>query len=142
MDKAILVDGVVVPIIDLTVWGRWMENADRHVAEDWICENRVSTVFLGLNHSYDEGELWFETMIFGPRHKVKSLWIKEYISCGDELYIARYASLEKAKVGHAIALEWLRERMDLSKKYQLQLTEGNRNEIVVSGSLPTGSACN
>jgi hypothetical protein len=75
----------VKPIADLHEWARWKEA----YRDEWILrqefldgeeverEDRgdakprktwVSTVFLGLNHSFDDGKpLWFETMIFnGP----------------------------------------------------------------------------
>ncbi|MGA2609545.1 MAG: hypothetical protein ABSH01_19060 [Terriglobia bacterium] len=51
---------------DTLQWGRWMQTAKRHIGEDQIKESRISTVFLGLDHSFGEGEpvLW-ETMVFG-----------------------------------------------------------------------------
>jgi hypothetical protein len=47
-------------------WNRWFESADRRVAVDTIGESRISTVFLGIDHSFHGGPpiLW-ETMIFG-----------------------------------------------------------------------------
>lgn len=70
---------------DLYAWGRWMENGDRHVALTKLGEDvRVSTVFLGLDHSFsDEGEpvLW-ETMIFGGEH---DQYQKRYTSEADAL---------------------------------------------------------
>jgi hypothetical protein len=48
-------------------------------------EIRVSTVFLGLNHSWDQRPLWFETMVFeGPND-------------GD---MERYETFEQAEFGH------------------------------------------
>lgn len=49
-------------------WAKWMEVADRHVAETQVTKKiRVSTVFLGLDHSFGEGDapVLFETMVFG-----------------------------------------------------------------------------
>ena len=40
---------------DLMEWGRWLETADRHVAQDEIGDVRVSTVFLGLDHNFGGG---------------------------------------------------------------------------------------
>jgi hypothetical protein len=48
-------------------WARWFETAERQVAKSLIGVSSVSTVFLGLDHSYgDAGPpvLW-ETMVFG-----------------------------------------------------------------------------
>ncbi len=74
-DKYIL-DGKL-PVIepDLMKWAKWFETADRIVRKDTatvkldgdpVGEVRVSTVFLGLDHSFGSGPpLLFETMVFG-----------------------------------------------------------------------------
>ena len=56
------------PIIEESFlkWGEWMEKCDRHVGDDTVEGSRISTVFLGLDHSFEiEGPpvLW-ETMVF------------------------------------------------------------------------------
>ena len=59
------------PVIenDILKWGKWMETNNRHIAEDVVGDVRVSTVFLGIEHSWGQGfpVLW-ETMIFGGEH--------------------------------------------------------------------------
>ena len=64
-------DGNPVPCDDLIVWGRRFESAQRSVARTPLIlrdlEIEVSTVFLGIDHSFgDDGPpvLW-ETMVFG-----------------------------------------------------------------------------
>lgn len=56
---------------DLMTWARWFETigAGRVVAKTELAHVHVSTVFLGLDHSYGEGPpQLFETMIFsGPK---------------------------------------------------------------------------
>ena len=76
---------------DVLEWARWYETADRHVAETVLPNSvRVSTVFLGLDHSFSDGEpILFETMIFGGEH--------------DE-YQERYSTWEEAEAGHKRAL--------------------------------------
>jgi len=67
-DKYILDGHKAVPA-DLMTWAKWLEKADRHVAKTEKDGVRVSTVFLGLNHTYDDGPPQiFETMIFGGEH--------------------------------------------------------------------------
>jgi hypothetical protein len=70
---------------DTQKWGRWFRDvANRTVAKDDVSDDvRVSTVFLGIDHSFDEGVpvLW-ETMIFGGPHND---------------YQERYTSLDDAK---------------------------------------------
>jgi hypothetical protein len=76
---------------DLHRWARWYEDINhRRLAEDFIGNVRVSTVFLALDHAFHGGPpvLW-ETMIFGGR---------------EEGYQERYASREAALRGHAEAV--------------------------------------
>jgi hypothetical protein len=66
-DKYILDDnGNPQPEPDLMKWAMWFETANRRVAETVIGKTRVSTVFLGLDHSFSSPSpvLW-ETMVFG-----------------------------------------------------------------------------
>lgn len=70
-DKFYILDGKIpVPCDDIIKWGHMFESADRVVAKSDVGNGvRVSTVFLGLDHSYGEGPpLLFETMIFGGVH--------------------------------------------------------------------------
>jgi len=77
---------------DLLTWARWMEDRTvRRVAYDELPGDvTVSTVFLGLDHSFGHGPpiLW-ETMIFGGPH---------------DQYQERYMSRADAMEGHAKAL--------------------------------------
>ena len=63
-------DGHTPVPCDYLVWARWLEGngASRVVARTGFAAARVSTVFLGLNHSYGDGPpLLFETLVFdGP----------------------------------------------------------------------------
>lgn len=66
-DKYILVGRDVVKA-DLMEWANWFEKAGdvRRIAKTEIGDVTVSTVFLGLDHSYDGGPpMIFETMVFG-----------------------------------------------------------------------------
>lgn len=82
--------GEAKPCEDLLEWGRWMQKAERHIGDDHVGEVHVSTVFLGLDHSFGDGPpiLW-ETMIFGGEH---------------DQYQERYTTREVALAGHAKAL--------------------------------------
>lgn len=59
--------GEPVPEADLRKWGAWMETASRHVGDTRIGVTRVSTVFLGLDHSFGDepGPVLWETIVFG-----------------------------------------------------------------------------
>jgi hypothetical protein len=58
---------LAVPVATVEEWGRYFQTANRRVALEEIGPYIISTVFLGLDHSFG-GELpiLFESMIFGP----------------------------------------------------------------------------
>ena len=65
-ERYILKDGLAVQCPDLMEWGAWME-AHRSKSQKIfkISGLRLSTVFLGLDHSFGLGEpLLWETMLF------------------------------------------------------------------------------
>jgi hypothetical protein len=55
--------------VDLFTWAKWFGTADRIVCQETIAQNRVSTIFLGIDHNFDPHGppiLW-ETMTFGAK---------------------------------------------------------------------------
>ena len=69
-DTYILNEKCPVRCKDILKWAKWFESANRRVAES-VGKNkiRVSTVFLGLDHSFSAGPpMLFETMIFGGEY--------------------------------------------------------------------------
>lgn len=73
--------------------GQWAErfedNAYKRVAFDSVGDFEISTVWLGLDHQYGDGEpLIFETMVFGS-------------SPNEENEMRRYTSEDEARAGHA-----------------------------------------
>ena len=94
MSEKYILDKIGNPIVepDLIKWARWFETAERQIADDTIGQVQISTVFLGLYHSFSKGEpVLFETVIFGGEH--------------DE-YQERYTNRVAALAGHdqAVAL--------------------------------------
>lgn len=90
-------EGEPIPEPDLLRWAEWFENAhNRRLAEDHLPETvRVSTIFLGLDHSFGSGfPILWETMIFGGKH---------------DGYQERYSSREDALAGHALAVKMASE---------------------------------
>lgn len=77
---------------DVIAWATWFEKSDRIVKQEDFSGIRVSTVFLGLDHSWgDNGPpLIFETMIFGGEHSDKQ-W--------------RYSTWDQAEAGHKEAVK-------------------------------------
>ena len=86
MSNYILDGKKTVKCDDIIKWAMSFEVGDRSVAHDKKDGIRVSTVFLGIDHQFGEGEpLLFETMIFGGDH--------------DECQY-RYSTYEEAEAGH------------------------------------------
>ena len=93
-DKYILNGHEVVPCSDFMQWAMWFESADRIVAKDTVGDSDISTVFLGLDHSFGEGPpLIFETMVFGGKLSDK---------------MARYSTWDEAVSGHNTMIERVR----------------------------------
>jgi len=86
MSEHYILEGREPKPADLMTWGKWFETAERHVDDTWIGNVRISTVFLGLDHSFSEGSpLLFETLVFGGE-------------LADEM--ERYETYEQAEDGH------------------------------------------
>lgn len=84
-DTYILKGHEPVPV-ELEVWARWFETADRQVRDTFRDDVRVSTVFLGLDHSFGHGPpVLFETKVFVN-------------GSGDEM--ERYSTWDEAVEGH------------------------------------------
>lgn len=75
-----------VAIDNIIKWAKWFETAKRHVGETFVGKTRISTVFLGIDHSFAEGHhLLFETMVFGQPFNEA---------------MERYSTWEEAEKGH------------------------------------------
>ncbi len=87
MTSLYILDGHTPVEAPLFTWAQWMETADRVVAQTTIGDVLVSTVFLGLDHSFGFGPpLFFETLVMGGEHD-------------DEM--RRYSTWDEAEVGHS-----------------------------------------
>lgn len=95
--KYILDGHTVVPCDDAVQWSRWFEgsHARRRVARTKIGKFIVSTVFLGIDHSFgsiDEPKL-FETMVF----------LSDSLN---EVYCERCGTWDEAEEQHRVAVAW------------------------------------
>lgn len=81
-----------VQVDDVLTWAEWFEKAERHVAEDHVGDVKISTVFLGIDHSFGQHgpPILFETMIFGGPH---------------DDFQERYHTWAEAEAGHKRALD-------------------------------------
>lgn len=71
---------------------------NRFMIKDYIGDYLVSTVDLGINHSFDETPLYYETMIF----KIENGKVNY-----SDIYCDRYTTKEQALKGHKEAIKWL-----------------------------------
>lgn len=113
----IIENGVVRRAVDTAEWAVWIETCERHLAETMVGKIWVSTVFLGLDHSFSLTEsapvLW-ETMIFWKPdldRRAKGDWGHKGVELPGDLgdYQARYRSEAEALRGHRVAVEKARE---------------------------------
>ncbi len=95
----ILVDKKPVKITDLRVWKLFYLDKSRFIEQTMIGKYKISTVFLGVDHNFGDGEpLLFETMVFDTSFNFKSL---------DE-FSERYSSYEEAETGHKKIVELIK----------------------------------
>lgn len=87
--RYILKGKTAVPCDGLMDWAEWIEKGDRLVAKTKVGNvAEVSTVFLGLDHSFGRGlPVLFETMVFGGKL---------------DQQMDRYHTWEEAELGHQI----------------------------------------
>lgn len=77
------------------------EDDPTRISSDHVGDAWVSTVWLGLNHRYDDGPpLIFETMVFPT-------------GSFSEQYCRRYATKEQARAGHEAVVKALRDGTEL-----------------------------
>jgi len=72
-----------------------LENNTKHVGYFEVEGNRISTVWLGLDHEWRPGNrppLIFETMVFDEK--------------GHDCYCERYSTWQEAEEGHKRAIKW------------------------------------
>lgn len=96
MEHYILDENRELVAVDLLTWGQWLEDIEnRRVASTYIDDYHISTVFLGINHSWtNHGEpLVYETMVFSPS--------------GKDTYMTRHSTWDEAEIGHMNACNWV-----------------------------------
>jgi hypothetical protein len=66
IDRYILDGHTAIAEPDLLKWAAWIKTAKRTVRKDIVGDSEVSTVFLGVDHSFGgRTPILFETMVFG-----------------------------------------------------------------------------
>ncbi len=87
------------------IWGAFMETDDRMMLDDTFDGIRISTVFLGMDHSFSVAKnhrpVLFETMIFGGEYDQNQ---------------QRYCTWAAAVAGHATVVAQIRSTQCKSLK--------------------------
>lgn len=99
-----LIGGEIIEIEDVQEWAFLFEHGDRVIKQEDVGKGyRVSTVFLGLDHSFGEGPpVLFETMVFSD---------EEDNPLNQEM--RRYCTLEEAEEGHQAVVEMVRGHLEI-----------------------------
>lgn len=97
MSRYYILDGKTPVTADLITWAKWFDEDAREkriVKQEEVNGVRVSTVFLGLNHSFGDGPpMIFETMVFGGSLE----GLLERCSTWDEAEKQHLAMVERVK---------------------------------------------
>jgi hypothetical protein len=99
LEYRILKDGELIPATELE-WAVWLrdkpaQRVDRTTLETPGGSVTISTICLGIDHSFGEGPpLWFETMVMGGPLNQE---------------MERYSTLEEARAGHQAMVERVKE---------------------------------
>ena len=95
-DKKYILKGRKIVEADLMTWAKFFKSPDRIVKQETLSNGiRVSTVFLGLDHNFGEGEpLLFESMVFGLDDEVQE----------------RYSTYDQAEEGHKKLVEEYKDK--------------------------------
>jgi len=89
--------GEIIPATDLIEWAISFERVDNHVGYDEVSGFIVSTVFMGIKHTWGRRwPHWFETMVLRQMDNKRML--------GRLIDQWRYATLEEARAGHKLAV--------------------------------------
>jgi len=87
-------------VITFEEWGNKFKesNYQRVLLSEFENDARISTVWLGMDHSFGHGRLLiFETMVFADNDS-------------EDMDMDRYSTLEEAKKGHQLMLDkWLKK---------------------------------
>jgi hypothetical protein len=145
----ILVDKVAVPV-SAEEWAKWLESVEgkkfKIVKQENVGRYWVSTVFLGLDHSFTgrNGPVLFETMIFNRHKRIVIVKVfgrsRPMTTAASEFdggeYQTRCSTWGQAEAMHQVAVKCAREKSEEMKqkrreflKNRAKLTKEQKNEV-------------
>lgn len=121
----------------LMQWAMWMEREQRPKGIVGSTETelyRVSTVFLGLDHSFDRDgpPILFETMVFQRERSIVK-WFKGRLmsihkSVDEDDFFHRYSTWDEAEAGHNTLVRRIRKAETDAKKMMVRRKHGHRSD--------------
>lgn len=114
LNHYIINDKGEIETVDLMTWAKWFESegrGKRRIALTELPDVHVSTVFMGLDHSFGQGEMQLlETMVFENKETEVDIFGKKHnIHHSLDEYTERYATIEQAKAGHEAIVERMKK---------------------------------
>ncbi len=107
MRTYLLVGQEVIPCTSYE-WAERFEKSDRIVKQDDVGPFWISTVFLGLDHGFEDGPpLLFETMVFEKKDPDRE--VEEENIDWSSIYMERYSTYQEALEGHEEKVKYIRD---------------------------------
>lgn len=106
-----VLDGREIRAVDMQEWADWFRTGNRRVAETFIGEYRVSTVFLSIDHSFSAAgpPVLFESMVFGQKTvEIRAPDGSTWVSAESLDWQPRYRTYDEAERGHEVLCEEVR----------------------------------
>lgn len=116
-------DGYAVPCEDLLEWAMWIETGrQKWQLIDTIEGFRVSTIFLGLDHNWGNGDpLLWETMIFDHNHEYTAKIFRRKMQVAPDIGQWRFSFKEEAYQFHRDKVKELTDRFAAIGMMPLQI---------------------
>lgn len=100
---------------DITKWALWMGESERRVAWSEVGPWDISTVFLGVDHSFGMGRpILFETMVFYKADNLPPDAPKQYFEYLDQ-HMRRYHTWDEAEAGHERVVLYVEKKTGLKR---------------------------
>jgi len=94
-------------------WSMMFSTTNRTIAYDKIGDCAISTIFLGIDHSFTGRPLIFETMVFS-----------------EEEFCKRYETYDQAESGHKKIVSLIKEGINPDDLYDLNLEDAILNKTL------------
>lgn len=92
---------------DCLAWVKWMQTTNRYVAEDWVNDYWIATIFDGMDDNFPIGPpMLFQTNVWYRPNK-GDLWTEGTERLED--YAKHYSTWNEAELGHQATVKLIRK---------------------------------